>query len=97
MCIYLVSDEEVGDLGSGHALLDVVVDPGPGRFGADGEADDLLVGHADNQADPGVIERSDDLLIIVEDFDMLDANALDQLRDVLGPGKVVAEASIVDP
>lgn len=93
---YLVSDDDVGDLSGGHALPDVVVNPGPGRFSTPGKADDLLVGHTDNQTDACVIERADDHFVVVEDFDMLDTNALDKLRDVLGARKVVAKAPVID-
>ena len=94
---YLVTDDDVGDLSGGfHALVDVVVNEGPGRFGTAGKADDLLVGHTDNQIDVRVIKRADDLFIIVENFDMLHTNTLNQLRNLLGTRKVVAKAPVID-
>ena len=94
--VYLVSNDDVFYVRGRHALSDVVVHPRPRRFGTHGEPDDLLVGHTDGQTNAGVVERSDDLFVVVEDFDMLNADALDQLRHFLGTRKVVGDAPVVD-
>lgn len=92
----LVAHSDGGDFRCRDASLHILLHPCQGSIGRIGEFENLLVGNADGQADVGVVEGLDHRCVVVEDFDVIDVEAADEICDFRGTGKVVGDATVVE-